>query len=225
MSCFYANRTSAGRSLTPLLEKFRETDHTIVLGLPRGGVPVAREVARMLGLPMDVLVVRKITAPMSPEFAIGAVASGNVVCLDIDAIRAADLDEDELATLIEEEKRHLAKLEATYRQGRPAPDLAGQNVILIDDGMATGFTMKAATEAAKQRGASVVVAAVPVAPAEAAEDVRSVADEVICAFVPPTFYAIGEWYSDFRQVSEAEVCRVLKETQDDRSSSEAAAGS
>jgi predicted phosphoribosyltransferase len=197
------------------MKRLRLPARAIVLGLPRGGVPVAYEVARTLHLPLDVLVVRKIGMPGNAEFAIGAIASGGVAVREpaLEGLpRLAGIQFDELA---QAEERELERRELVYRGSRGMADLAGRTAVLVDDGLATGATMLAAIRAARKAGARRVVAAAPVASDEAAARVGSEADEVKFLKIPACLNCIGEWYDDFQQVDDREVCKLLAKAGDD----------
>jgi putative phosphoribosyl transferase len=208
----YDDRAHAGRELARALAaaRARWTGPLRVLGLPRGGVPVALEVARALDAPLDVLVVRKIGAPGNREFAIGAIAQGGVVVRDPEAGSAAWFPPEAFDAQLVRERAELQRRERAFREGRPPLDLQGTAAVLVDDGLATGATMLAAVRAARQAGATRVVVAVPVASREAQQRVAAEADEVIALQVPPCFMAVGEWYQDFRQVEDDEVRRLLR---------------
>jgi predicted phosphoribosyltransferase len=206
----FVDRHSAGVSLARAAKRLRLPPETIVLGLPRGGVPVAFEVAKALRVPLDVLVVRKIGMPANPEFAIGAIASGGIIEREpgFDGfLRISDLEFEALART---EQRELDRRERAYRGARGALDLAARNVVLVDDGLATGATMIAAIRAARQAGARRVIAAAPVASGEAAARVGAEADETLFLKTPAYLSAIGEWYEDFRQIEDEEVCALLE---------------
>lgn len=207
----FLDRWDAGRAVAERLAKYRGDPDGIVLALPRGGVPVGYEVARALGLPLDVVVVRKIGLPGEEEFAIGAVASGGVRILNEEALEMLPLDEaviDRLASLQEAE---LARREEQYRGSRPFPPLAGRDVILVDDGLATGSTMRAAVRAVRARGPRRVVVAVPVGPEATCATLAREADELVCVRIPEYFMAVGAFYESFGQTSDEEVRRLLDE--------------
>jgi putative phosphoribosyl transferase len=207
----FADRTSAGRELGEAVANRGLKGALLVLGLPRGGVPVALEVAQALNAPLDVMVVRKVGMPGQPELAIGAVAPGGVTVREARAAAAyADLDLP-FERLAERERAELARRERTYRAGAPPLDAAGKTVVLVDDGLATGATMIAAVRAARKAGASAVVAAVPVASPEAASRVGAEADDVVCVQTPASLFSIGEWYEHFEQLDDVEVCAVLEQ--------------
>jgi predicted phosphoribosyltransferase/dienelactone hydrolase len=204
----FRDRADAGRKLAERLEVFRP-ERPVVVGLPRGGVPVAAEVARVLDAPLDVLVVRKLGHPAHRELGLGAIGEGGALVLNrglIDQLRVAPVA---LQRVKAQEERELARRVARYRGDRPRLAVDGRTVILVDDGLATGFTARAAVEVLRHAGARRVVLAVPVAPVATADELRAVADEVVCLDTPTAFDAIGRWYDDFRQVGDAEVIRLL----------------
>ena len=205
----FLNRAEAGRRLAEKLTAYRGRADAIVLGLPRGGVPVAYEVAQRLGLPLDVFVVRKLGVPGYEELAMGAIASGNVSVLNQDVMRALPNSEAILEMVMAQEKVELQRREARYRQDRPAPDLRGRVVILVDDGLATGATMRAAAAALRKQGVAKIVVAVPVGAPETCYEIKLEVDETICAFMPEFFHGVGQFYEDFSQTSDEEVRDLL----------------
>jgi putative phosphoribosyl transferase len=206
----FRDRHDAGRRLAAHLCDHANRSDVIVLALPRGGVPVGYEVATALGAPLDVFVVRKLGLPWHDEIAMGAIASGGVRVLDPDLIRIAGVSEADLRRVIAAEEKELARRERQYRGDRPFPDLRGKTVILVDDGLATGSTMRAAVQALRQEGPARIVVAVPVSSPETCDAFRGVADEVICAETPEPFRAVGAWYDDFSQTSDREVHELLE---------------
>jgi putative phosphoribosyl transferase len=204
----FRDREDGGRQLARALEGYRPA-RPVVLGLTRGGMPVAREVARALDAELDVVVVRKIGAPGSPEYAIGAVAEGGATYVRRDALREARLSEEDVAELAEREAVELARRVRLYRGDRPPLDLAGRTVIVVDDGVATGATARAAARAARRRGAGRVVLAAPVIAAASEPDLRSDFDQIVAVELPERFIAVGLWYDRFGQVSDDEVLRCL----------------
>lgn len=204
----FADRHEAGQRLAAELMGFVD-ERPVVLGLPRGGVPVAYEVARALEAPLDVLVVRKLGCPWQPELGLGAIGEDGVRLLNRDLIRRADVSAQELEAVARREGRELERRVERYRQGRPGVDLSGRNVLVIDDGLATGFTAKVGIEVVRRRGAKRVVLAVPVAPPDTVVELREVADEVICLEAPARFGSIGAFYADFSQTTDAEVAGLL----------------
>jgi predicted phosphoribosyltransferase len=205
----YADRHEAGVELGRAISKRKLRAPLIVLGLPRGGVPVAREVAKALNAPLDVMIVRKVGMPGQPELAIGAVASGNVVVRESHTLGYLGERGIDFERLAEEQRTEVERREGIFRAGRPPLDLKGRTAILVDDGLATGSTMLAACRAARKAGAASVVVAAPVASREAHALLGAEADEVVILQTPEFLWAIGEWYSDFAQVEDAEVCRLL----------------
>jgi putative phosphoribosyl transferase len=208
----FADRQEAGRRLAPLLERYRE-ERPVVLALPRGGVPVGREVARALGAPLDVLVVRKIGAPIQPELGMGAVAEGGARFLDPRVVHAVSATDEEVEQIVAAESAEVQRRVARYRGGRTLPDLTGRTVLLVDDGIATGGTMRAGIRALRSLGAGKIVVAAPVAAAETARTLETEADEVVCLLTPEDLWAIGAWYVDFGQVSDEEVVALLEPVQ------------
>ncbi len=207
----FADREDAGRQLAELVARRIEGEDAAVLALPRGGVPVAYEVAGRLAAPLDVLLVRKLGVPWQPELAFGAIASGGVVVLNDDHIRALGLGEDVIRDTIERERLELERRERLYRDHHEPVDLAGKTVVVVDDGIATGSTMRAALESLAERGVAHRIVASPVAAAETVHGLEDEADEVICVQTPPAFFAVGAWYDDFAPVSDADVKQLLAE--------------
>lgn len=210
----FRDRAHAGRVLARTLSDYAGRDDVVVLALPRGGVPVAAELARALGAPLDVLVVRKLGVPGHEELALGAVAPGGVLLLDDRLVRGLGLTPGDIERIVAKELRELARRQAAYRNGRPPPDLEGKTVILVDDGLATGATMRAAALAVRQSNPARVVVAVPVAAAETCEEFRGDVDEIVCALTPDPFRAVGLWYEDFTQTSDDEVRELLQQSSD-----------
>ena len=204
---WFADRQQAGRMLAERLEEHPLTD-PVVLGLPRGGVPVAAEIARVLDAPLDVLVVRKLGFPGHEEFAMGAVGEGGGRSLNEQV--AAGVSSRDLARIEAREKAEVEQRVARFREGRIAVDLRGRTAIIVDDGIATGATARAACEIARARGADVIVLAVPVAAPDSLAELADAADEIVCLHAPPGFMAVGMHYVDFRQVEDAEVVRLLR---------------
>jgi putative phosphoribosyl transferase len=206
----FSDRRAAGRLLAQRLRDYRIRDNVLVLALPRGGVPVAYEVAQALAAPLDVFVVRKLGLPGQEELAMGAIAPGGVRFLNADVVEYAGVTDQQIDRVAAIEQRELERRQRAYRGEAPPLDLARRTVILVDDGLATGATMRAAVAAARQSGASRVVVAVPVAPAETCQKLAQEADEVICLMTPQPFWSIGQWYDDFSQVSDQEVRDLLQ---------------
>ncbi len=205
----FPNRIEAGRLLAEELEKYADRDDVIVLGLPRGGVPVANEVAKHLHAPLDVFIVRKLGVPGFEELAAGAIASGGVRVLNEDVMRAIPHADQAIEAVTTRETAELARREQTYREGRPAPDLRDRIVILVDDGLATGATMRAAVKALRQRGAAKIVVAVPVGPPDTCHEIEEQADETVCLSMPEFFQAVGQYYEDFSQTTDEDVRQLL----------------
>lgn len=205
----YLDRAQAGIVLAKQLARFANREDVVVLGLPRGGVPVAAEVARALNAPLDVFVVRKLGLPGHEELAIGAIASGGVCILNDDVMRYAGLPGPVLEVVKQRERLELERRELLYREGRAAVEVEGRTVILIDDGLATGSSMLAAVESVRRLKPARIVVAVPVAAAEAFETLRRAADECISASTPDPFIAVGRWYRDFTQTTDDEVRDIL----------------
>jgi predicted phosphoribosyltransferase len=205
----FRDRWEAGRVLADALTPYVNAPDVLVLGLPRGGVPVAYEVARGLRAPLDVFVVRKLGVPGHEELAMGAVASGGARVVNEDVVDALGLPPQVIDGAAEREMAEVARRERVYRAGRPPADVAGRTAILVDDGLATGSTMRAAVAAVRGRGPRRVVVAVPVAAAETCAVLRKVADDVVAVATPEPFYAIGCWYQDFSQLTDADVRAIL----------------
>jgi len=205
----FSNRIEAGRELAEKLDKYAGREDVIVLGLPRGGVPVAYEVAKRLHVPLDVFIVRKLGVPGFEELAAGAIASGGVRVLNQDVMRAIPYADEAIEAVTTKETAELERREQIYREGRPPPELRDRIVILVDDGLATGATMRAAVKALRERGVAKIVVAVPVAPPDTCHEVEQLADETICLSTPPFFQAVGQYYEDFSQTTDDEVRDLL----------------
>ena len=210
MARIFEDRRDAGRALARAISGL-VLDRPIVLALPRGGVPVAAEIADALQAPLDILVVRKLGAPWQPELAIGAIASGGIRVLNHALIeQIPGLDENAIEAIAAKETDELLRRERAYRGDRPYPGLAGRDVLLVDDGMATGATMRAAVEAVRSRSPARIIVAVPTGSRDAVVDVGRLADEVICLESPAFFYAVGQFYRDFGQTTDEEVRDCLE---------------
>jgi predicted phosphoribosyltransferase len=209
MAGAFPNRTEAGRQLAEKLEKYTGRHDVAVLGLPRGGVPVAYEVAKRLRVLLDVFIVRKLGVPGFEELAAGAIASGGVRVLNEEVVRALPHAEQAIEAVTARETAELERREQTYREGRPAPELRDRTVILVDDGLATGATMRAAVKALRERGAARIVVAVPVGPTDTCQEIQQLADETICLTMPAFFQAVGQYYEDFSQTSDDDVRELL----------------
>jgi putative phosphoribosyl transferase len=206
----FENRADAGVKLATKLSRYANRPDVLVLALPRGGVPVAYEVARALRAPLDVFIVRKLGVPGYEELAMGAIASGGVRVMNDDIARSFDFPQTVINSIARREEAELRRRERLYRGNRPAPNVHGRTVILVDDGLATGSTMRAAAVALRQMGPSKVIVAVPVAAPETCAEFRSEVDDVICFATPDPFMAVGAWYADFSQTSDQEVRDLLE---------------
>jgi putative phosphoribosyl transferase len=206
----FRDRTEAGRLLAGELTKYANRPDVIVLALPRGGVPVAYEVARALNAPLDVFLVRKLGLPEREELAMGAIASGGVRVLNEEVVRVLRVPDEVIEAVAAEEGEELRRRERLYRGDRPPPKVRGRTVILVDDGLATGSTMRAAVAALRQQHPARVVVAVPVGAPDTCAEFQEEADEVICARAPDPFYAVGLWYADFSQTTDEEVHDLLR---------------
>lgn len=206
----FRDRADAGRVLARELRQYAGRTDVLVLGLPRGGVPVAFEVARELGAPLDVFVVRKLGAPGQEELAMGAIASGGVRVLNSEVVHLLGISANEIETITHREEQELDRRERLYRGERPAIDPRGRTVIPIDDGLATGSTMRAAAKALRRLGPEKIVVAVPVASRSTCEELGAEVDEVVCAAKPEPFYAVGQWYASFTQTTDEEVRDLLE---------------
>ncbi|MFO0969437.1 MAG: phosphoribosyltransferase [Gemmataceae bacterium] len=212
----FRDRVHAGRELARRLARYAGRDDAIVLALPRGGVPVGFEIAKALRAPLDVFVVRKLGLPDQPELAIGAIASGGVRVVNEDVTRPLGVGPEVLDEVAALEQVVLERRERSFRGDRPAPFVRGRIVILVDDGLATGSTMKAAVQALRMQEPGRIVVAVPVGAAETCAELRHRADEVVCLETPEPFLAVGSWYDDFRQTADEEVQRLLEQAADVR---------
>ena len=208
-SDMFRDRRDAGEQMAALLAGYRGRPDGVLLALPRGGVPVASALSKALALPLDVLPVRKIGAPSEPEFAVGAVAEGGLVVLDKETIAAMHLSESALEPIISREREELLRRERVYRGDRPPLALSGRIVILVDDGLATGYTMLAAVRAVRRREAASIVVAVPVASPKTLDRLRAEADDIVCLSTPHSLTAVGQYYENFSQVSDEQVREEL----------------
>jgi putative phosphoribosyl transferase len=206
----FTNRSDAGRRLAAALSSYAGRADVLVLALPRGGVPVAFEVARALSVPLDIFVVRKLAVPGHEEFAMGAIASGGIRLMDDALVRQLGISEREIEDVARAEQRELERRERQYRGDRPLPDVAGRTAILVDDGLATGASMRVAVAALRREHPARIVVGVPIAPAETCEALREEADTVVCALTPEPFAAVGLWYEDFEQTTDDEVHSLLE---------------
>jgi putative phosphoribosyl transferase len=206
----FRDRTHAGRELARRLTRYAGRSDVVVMALPRGGVPVAYEVAQALEAPLDVLLVRKLGVPGHEELAMGAIASGGVIVLNQDVVRLADIPRAMIERVAARELEELRRRERAYRDGSPVSEVRGKTVIVIDDGLATGSTMRAAIQALRRRGAERVVVAVPTGSPDVCEEFETEADDVICAATPEPFHSVGLWYDDFSQTTDDEVRDLLE---------------
>lgn len=205
----FEDRAEAGRLLGQALKSYVRRPDVMVLGLPRGGVPVAFEVASVLEVPLDLMLVKKLGTPGREELAMGAIATGGVSVLNTDVVAAHWISDETIEAVAVRERLELERRERLYRNDRSVPEVKGRCVIVVDDGLATGATMRAGVAALRQRRPARIVAAVPVAPAVAVEPLREEADEVICLATPEPFFHVGHWYRDFAEISDAEVSGLL----------------
>jgi putative phosphoribosyl transferase len=213
----FGDRTQAGRLLADKLKAYADRPDVLVLALPRGGVPVAYEVARTLNAPLDIFLVRKLGVPGHEELAMGAIASGGMRVLNEDVVRYLRIPGGVIDSVATGEQKELERRERAYRGDRPAPDIRGRTVILIDDGLATGSTMRAAVAALRQQHPSRIVVGVPTAAQETCDEFRAEVDEIVCATTPEPFYAVGMWYEDFSQTTDEEVRDLLGRAARERS--------
>lgn len=209
---FFEDRIDAGRQLAWALRKYADRPDVVVLGLPRGGVPVAYEVARALHAPLDIMVVRKLGVPGHEELAMGAVASGNVLVRNEQVINELEISEEVLNAVASDEISELDRRERVYRGSRPQPEIRGKTVIVVDDGIATGSTMRAAVSALNHLEPSQIVVATPVAARETCQSFHMQADELVCLTEPVSLYAVGAWYANFEPTSDQEVRTLLKKS-------------
>lgn len=205
----FVDRSDAGRRLGDHLAAYAGRSDVVVLALPRGGVAVGAEVARKLGAPLDLLLVRKLGVPGHEEFAMGAIASGGVRIISEDVVAALGVSDREMALVAAAEEEELARQERVFRGSRRFPDVSGRTIILVDDGLATGATMRAAAAVIRGRSPSRLVVAVPVAPGETCAALRAEVDEVVCLATPEPFHSVGSWYEDFHQTTDEEVRLLL----------------
>jgi putative phosphoribosyl transferase len=206
---YFRNRIEAGHLLAQALQAYAQRVDVIVLGLPRGGVPVAFEVAQVLSAPLDVCIVRKLGVPGHSELAMGAIAAGGIRVLNEEVIQQCQVSEIALQVVTERELQELQRREQVYRGDRPPLDVYDRTVILVDDGLATGSTMRAAITVLRVQQPKAIVVAVPVAPIEVCREFAAEVDQIVCLFTPDPFSAIGQWYDDFSQNTDAEVCDLL----------------
>ena len=206
----FKDRTDAGKKLAKELLKYANRSDVLILALPRGGVPVAFEVAKELNVKLDVFIVRKLGVPQNEELAMGAIASDNIRVLNEDVVRSFQIPENVIDNVTANELKELERRERAYRKNRPKPEISGKTVILIDDGLATGATMWAATAALKTKNPAKIVIAVPTAATDTCRAFKEKVDEIICIATPEPFYGVGAWYGDFSQTTDEEVCKLLE---------------
>src|SRR5215217_6417607 len=212
----FSDRSEAGKFLAALLTSYADRDDVLVLALPRGGVPVAFEVAKVLRAPLDIFLVRKLGLPGHEEFAIGAIATGGVRVLNDDVVDYLGISDDVIDSIAAKELRELERRERAYRGDRREPNVRGKTVVLVDDGLATGSTMRAAASALRQQAPARIVVAVPVSAPQTCDEYRMGVDEIICAATPERFYGVGRWYRDFSQTSDDEVRELLKRSRSEQ---------
>lgn len=205
----YRNRSDAGKRLAARLHIYARRSDVVVLGLPRGGIPVAFEVARKLQLPLDVFVVRKLGVPGHEELAMGAIASGGTRVLNEDVVRSLNISGEIIESVAKRQSEELKRRERLYRGSRPDLDVRDLTVILVDDGLATGATMRAAVQALRRQKPVSIIVAVPAAAPEACEELGEEADDIVCAITPDPFFSVGSWYEDFSQTTDEEVSQLL----------------
>ncbi|NLP02434.1 MAG: phosphoribosyltransferase [Fibrobacter sp.] len=206
----YRDRAEAGRELAKHLQKYADMPDLLVLALPRGGIVVAFEVSLALNGELDVFLVRKLGAPYEPELAMGAIAEGGILLLNDAVVNYLSISKETIEETAQQQLAELQRRQQLYRNGRPSPRISGRPVIVVDDGVATGATMKAALKAIKRKEPSVLVAAVPVGAQSTCLELKAVADEVVCLEMPEPFMSVGLWYEDFRQIEDSEVTELLQ---------------
>ncbi|KTC86258.1 phosphoribosyltransferase [Legionella cincinnatiensis] len=205
----YSDRHQAGLVLADLLKDYASRTDVIILALPRGGVPVAYEIAKKLSLELDIFIVRKLGVPGHEEFAMGAIASGGIVALNEEVLNTLRIKKDAVNQVLQSEQNELSRRESVYRGNKPFPKLMDKTVILVDDGIATGYTMRAAIAALKQKHPAKIIIAVPVAARSTCDELAPLVDTIICPLQPVNFYAVGLWYNDFSQTTDDEVIKLL----------------
>jgi putative phosphoribosyl transferase len=212
----FRDRSDAGRQLAAQLTTYADRSDVVVLALPRGGVPVAFEIARALGAPLDIFLVRKLGLPGQEELAMGAIASGGVTVLNSEVVDTLRIPHRVIDAVAAQEQRELERRERVYRDDRPLPDVRGKTVLLVDDGLATGTSMRAAAAALREQMPDRIVMAVPIAARETCAAFRDIVDEIVCAITPDPFYAVGLWYEDFSQTSDDQVRDLLAQAAQDQ---------
>jgi putative phosphoribosyl transferase len=216
MNATFPDRFAAGRVLSEQLRSYAKSADLLVLGLPRGGVPVAYEIAKSLDAPLDVFVVRKLGAPGQEELAMGAIAAGGVRVLDWSTIAALGIPQGTIDEVAKREAHELVRRERQYRGHRQAPRMTGRTIMLVDDGLATGSSMRAAVGALRAYRPAKVIVAIPVAPADVCEQLRPLVDDLVCSMTPDPFYAVGLWYDDFSTVTDRDVRQLLARAAESR---------
>jgi putative phosphoribosyl transferase len=212
----FPNRIAAGRRLAELLFDYCDRPDTLVLALPRGGVPVAFEIAEKLNLPLDVYLVRKLGAPTNPEVAIGAIAMDGTIITNDSVVSRLFITPKQFNKILKKEQNELARRAIVYRDNEPLPDISKKTIILVDDGIATGATIDAAIMALKEHNPATLIVAVPVAAREAYNELSKKVDKIVCGFIPKFFYSVGLWYDNFKQISDAQVVELLKKLKNSR---------
>ncbi|WP_131778761.1 phosphoribosyltransferase [Legionella bozemanae] len=207
----YDDRYQAGCVLVDLLKNYAKRTDVIVLALPRGGVPVGYEIAQKLSLPLDIFIVRKLGVPGHEELAMGAIASGGITVLNEEIVNLLHISTEAIDTIQKSEQEELLRREQVYRGKKPFPELSGKTIILVDDGIATGYTMRAAIAALKQKKPAKLIVAIPVAARSTCDEIAPLVDEIICPMRPVNFYAVGLWYNDFSQTTDEEVMQLLQQ--------------
>lgn len=208
----YLNRYAAGKLLASLLKNYEKRDNVIVLALPRGGVPVAYEIAKALSIPLDVFIVRKLGVPGHEELAMGALAMGGATIFNTEILHSLGISKEDVEKVIESEKKELQRRETAYRGNKPYPIIKDKTIILVDDGIATGASIKVAIKALRQLNPANIVLAIPVAEATTCKKLATLVETIVCPLQPTNFYAVGQWYEDFNQTSDEEVFALLKKS-------------
>src|SRR5687768_12161913 len=220
----FADRTEAGRMLGGALSDYAGRTDVLVLALPRGGVPVAYEIARALAAPLDIWLVRKLGVPGHEELAMGAMAGTDTLVLNQEIIKLLDIDEASIDAAVDRERTELERRNKLYRRGMPAPDIQGKTIILVDDGLATGATVRAAIVSLREAGAAKIFVAVPVGSALACEKIRQEADDLVCLYTPEPFFGVGQWYDNFMETPDEEVLTLLRQETTHKRTTEAPKG-
>ncbi|HMC65690.1 MAG TPA: phosphoribosyltransferase [Gemmataceae bacterium] len=211
---YFPDRTAAGQQLAEQLTDYADRSDVLVLALPRGGVPVGFEIAKALRTPLDVFLVRKLGVPGHRELAMGAIATGGIRVINEDVVQTLAIPDDTIDLVAAEEQQELDRRQQLYRGDRPPPAIAGRIIILVDDGLATGSTMRAAIAAVRQQKPARIVVAVPVGAAASVEELQAEVDELVCILTPEPFHAVGAWYRDFSQVTDDEIRELLKRAEE-----------